>query len=162
MIIRATQILALLFIGINAAIAQQLPDFELKDTDNSLKTYNDLKGQKITLVDFWATWCKPCRKAIPELNKLYEEYRSEGLEIIGISCDGPRSTAKVAPLVNSMQIKYPVLLDVNSDIVNNLNLANFPTLLAVDPSGKILYTHEGFETGDEIEIREEIEKLLGR
>ncbi len=155
-------VIILLTLAVGTTIAQKLPQFELKDTENNIKSYDDLKGAKITLVDFWATWCKPCLKAIPELNKIYDEYRSAGVEVIGISCDGPRSTAKVAPMVGTLQIKYPVLLDVNSDIVNNLNLANFPTLLAVDPSGKILYTHEGFETGDEIEIRKEIEKLLGR
>ncbi len=155
-------ILILLITVTGVASGQKLPLFQLKDTENNIKSYDDLKGEKITLVDFWATWCKPCLKAIPELNKIYAEYRSAGVEVIGISCDGPRSTAKVAPMVGTLQIKYPVLLDINSDIVNNLNLASFPTLLAVDPSGKILYTHEGFETGDEIEIRKEIDKLLGK
>ena len=155
-------IIIVLIMVAGTALGQKLPQFELKDTENNIKSYDDLKGSKITLVDFWATWCKPCLKAIPELNKIYDEYRSAGVEVIGISCDGPRSTAKVAPMVGTLQIKYPVLLDVNSDIVNNLNLASFPTLLVVDPSGKILYTHEGFETGDEIEIRKEIEKLLDR
>lgn len=143
--------------GINAQVVK---NFQLKNLENQLKSFSELKGEKLTLIDFWATWCKPCNKAIPELNKIYSMYKDKGVEIIGINCDGPRSISKVAPLANSLQIKYPVLIDIDAEIMNDLNLMAYPTLLIVDGNGKILWVHEGYVTGDTELIIAEIEKNL--
>lgn len=140
--------------------AQTVQNFQLKNLENQTRSFADLKGEKLTLIDFWASWCKPCLKAIPELNKIYAEYKSKGVEIIGINCDGPRSVAKVAPISQSLQIKYPVLLDINSEVMNNLGLQAFPTLLLVNSAGSIVWTHEGYVTGDTEIIISEIEKNL--
>ena len=140
--------------------AQTVQNFQLKNLENQTRSFADLKGEKLTLLDFWASWCKPCLKAIPELNKIYAEYKSKGVEIIGINCDGPRSMAKVAPLSQSLQIKYPVLLDINSEVMNNLGLQAFPTLILVNSEGSIVWTHEGYVTGDAEIIISEIEKNL--
>ena len=151
-----------LFLTGTSLSAQQLPEFSIIDTNNNFQSFEDLKGDKLTLFDFWATWCKPCRKAIPELNKIYSEYQDKGVAIVGVNCDGPRSTAKVLPMARSLNIQYPVLLDINSDLMNELSLANFPTLIAVNEMGKIVYVHEGFALGDEVEIREAIDELLSQ
>jgi thiol-disulfide isomerase/thioredoxin len=140
--------------------AQSVQNFQLKDLENRSRSFTELKGGKLTLIDFWASWCKPCLKAIPELNKIYEMYKSKGVEVIGINGDGPRSVAKVAPLSQSLQIKYPVLLDINSEVMNNLGLQAFPTLLLVNSEGVIVWTHEGYVTGDAEIIISEIEKNL--
>ena len=153
-------IIGILFIFTSLTYSQKVYDFEFKDINNSTKTYEELKGKKLTLIDFWATWCKPCKKAIPELNNIYEKYKSDGLQIIGISCDGPRSVSKVAPLSKSLQIKYTVLLDINSELRTDLNVSAFPTLIFVNESGEIIKTHEGFVSGDEKEIEKEIKGLL--
>jgi thiol-disulfide isomerase/thioredoxin len=142
------------------AHAQQLPEFSIQDIENNIQTFDDLKGDQLTLFDFWATWCKPCRKAIPELNTIYDAYKNKGVQIVGVNCDGPRSQAKVAPAVRSLQIQYPVLLDINADLMNELNLVNLPTLIAVDPGGKVVYVHEGFALGDEVEIKAAIDDLI--
>ena len=143
-----------------ATNGQQLPDFYLNDINNEVKSFEDLKGDQLTVFDFWATWCKPCRKAIPELNIIYQEYQTKGVNIVGVNCDGPRSIAKVEPMVKSLNIQYPVLLDINSDLLNDLNISNFPTLIAVNTNGKVVYFHEGFAVGDEIEIKEALDELL--
>jgi thiol-disulfide isomerase/thioredoxin len=135
-------------------------NFEFKDIENNIRSFYELRGEKLTVIDFWATWCKPCNKAIPELNKIYELYQSKGVEIIGINCDGPRSISKVAPLSKSLQIKYPVLIDINSELKTELNLIAFPTLILVNTEGKIIWVHEGFVTGDSEIIMAEIEKNL--
>lgn len=140
--------------------AQIVSDFKLKDLENNNKSFSELKGEKLTLIDFWATWCKPCVNAIPELNEIYEAYKDKGVSLIGINCDGPRSVAKVGPVSKSLQIKYPVLLDINSEIKTELNLMAFPTLLIVNTAGKIVWIHEGFVKGDSEEIIKEIEKQL--
>jgi thiol-disulfide isomerase/thioredoxin len=140
--------------------AQQVRNFKLKDLQNTTKSFTDLKGSKLTVIDFWATWCKPCVKAIPELNKIYDTYKDKNVKFIGINCDGPRSVSKVAPLSKSLQIKYPVLLDINSEIKTELNLYTFPTLIIVNSDSEVVYVHEGFVSGDEKTIIQEIEKLL--
>lgn len=140
--------------------AQSIKDFEYKDIENNTRSYNELKGEKLTLIDFWATWCKPCNKAIPELNKIYGLYKNKGVELIGINCDGPRSVSKVAPLSKSLQIQYPVLLDINSDLKTELNILAFPTLIIVNSKGEIVWVHEGFVAGDTEIIISEIEKHL--
>ena len=140
--------------------AQIVSDFKLKDLENNNKSFSELKGEKLTLIDFWATWCKPCVNAIPELNEIYEAYKDKGVSLIGINCDGPRSVAKVGPVSKSLQIKYRVLLDINSEIKTELNLMAFPTLLIVNTAGKIVWIHEGFVKGDSEEIIKEIEKQL--
>ena len=140
--------------------AQTVSNFEFKNIENKTQTYNELKGEKLTLIDFWATWCKPCNKAIPELNKIYSLYKDKGVEIIGINCDGPRSVSKVGPLSKSLKIQYPVLIDINSELKTELNIIVLPTLVMVNTKGKIVWIHEGFVSGDEETIIAEIEKQL--
>ena len=159
-----TVMIALSFILISGygLSAQQVRNFILNDLQNKSRSFDELKGEKLTLLDFWATWCKPCNKAIPELNKLYTQFRSKGVNLIGINCDGPRSVAKVAPLSKSLQIEYPVLLDMNAELMNDLNLSAYPTLLMVNSSGKVVWIHEGYVPGDELVIQKEIEKQLSK
>lgn len=138
--------------------AQTVKDFSLKDIQNTNQTFSKLKGEKLTVIDFWATWCKPCMKAIPELNVLYKEFKEKGVSFISINCDGPRSIAKAGPVSQSLQIEYPVLLDIDSTVKTQLNLSAFPSLILVNTKGKVVWIHEGFVSGDEKEIKEQIEK----
>lgn len=147
----------LLFIGIELQ-AQTIKNFSLKDTQNNTKSYEDLKGEKLTVIDFWATWCKPCLKSIPAINTIYEQYHDKGVSFISINCDGPRSIAKAGPMSQSLKIQYPVLLDIDSTVKTQLNLSAFPTLIIVNAKGKIVWFHEGFVPGDEKEIMAQIEK----
>lgn len=142
--------------------AQQVRNFTLNDLNNKQRSFNELKGEKLTIIDFWATWCKPCNKAIPELNKIYTEYKNKGVNVIGINCDGPRSIAKVAPLSKTLQIEYPVLIDMNIQLMAELNLSAYPTLIIANSSGKIVWIHEGFVPGDELVISAEIDKQLAK
>lgn len=142
--------------------AQQVRSFTLNDLSNQQRSFDDLKGEKLTIIDFWATWCKPCNKAIPALNKIYDEYKNKGVAVIGINCDGPRSIAKVAPLSKTLNIQYPVLIDMNIQLMAELNLSVYPTLIIVNNSGKIVWIHEGFVPGDEVVIAQAIDKQLSK
>ena len=142
--------------------AQVVKNFTLQDIDNEKVNLYDLQGESITVIDFWTTWCKPCKKAIPELNKIYTDYKDKGVQIIGVNCDGPRTIAQVPGVSNAMQIRYPVLLDINSDVPNSLNIGSFPTLIIIDSKHRIKYFHEGFVPGDEEEIIGAIDKLLNK
>jgi len=140
----------------------QLPDFMVNDLDNNRIALSDLKGKKLTVVDFWATWCKPCVSSIPKLNSIYREMKNEGVEIIGVNVDGPRNISKVKPFVKSLQIEYPVILDADQDLVDEFNVTVFPTLIVLNDKGKKVFTHEGYNSGDEQIITAELNRLLGK
>lgn len=148
-------------IGLNVN-AQIVKNHTLQDINNNKVSLYDLKGDKITILDFWTTFCAPCKKAIPELNQIYSDYKEEGVQVIGVNCDGPRTVAKVPSMSQALQIQYPVLVDINSDIFNSLNLSAYPTLIIFDKKNKIKYMHEGFIQGDEETIIKAIKKQLAK
>ena len=155
------EIIILLLVNISTSVAgQKISDFRLEDLNNQMQAYSKLKGEKLTIIDFWATWCKPCIQAIPKLNKIYTTYKDRGIEIIGINADGPRNTAKIKPFTKRYKMEYPVLLDPNSKIARMLNVAAYPTLYILNSENEIVYTHTGFRIGDEKIVEEEIIKLL--
>ena len=135
---------------------QTLRGFTLPDINNQHVNFNEVKGEKLTVIDFWATWCKPCMKAIPKLSRLSSKYRSKGVQFIGINGDGPRNMAKVGPLTRALQIDYLVLLDPDLTIFQDLNVSTFPTLLILNENNEIIWRHEGFLEGDERLIEEAI------
>jgi peroxiredoxin len=91
---------------------------------------------------------------------LQEEFKAKGVNFVGISVDGPRSVSKVSPLVESLKINYPVLLDFNSDVFRQYNIANLPSLAIINEKNKIVYFHEGYNAGDEKKLKSKIEELL--
>lgn len=130
-------------------------------TDNN---FDEEVGGKdgLTMVDFWATWCGPCLQSIPALVELSEAFEGQGVTFIGINVDSPRNLAKVKPFARSMGITYPVLLDVNSEVMAQLNVTAVPTLLVVNAAREVVLLHEGFRPGDAQYLREEIEHLLAQ
>ena len=78
---------------------QYVYDFQLEDTEGAWLAYSDIKGEKLTIIDFWATWCKPCVNSIPKLVELSESYPESDVVFIGISIDSPRNMAKVKPFM---------------------------------------------------------------
>jgi tartrate dehydratase beta subunit/fumarate hydratase class I family protein len=97
---------------------------------------------------------------MPKLEIIREKYENQGVSLISINADGPRSIAKVAPLVKSLGLKNIVLKDINNEVINDLNVFQLPTLLIVDDHGQVAYRHEGYSDGDENVIEEELRKML--
>lgn len=154
-------ILLLVLICTQTAFSQSVK-FNLEDTHSVSRSYEELKGEKFTVVDFWATWCKPCLQSIPHLSILQEEYKTKGVNFVGISVDGPRSVSKVGPLAESLKINYPILLDFNNDLMRQYNVVNVPSLAIIDSRNKIVYFHEGYNSGDEKMLKAKIDELLNR
>lgn len=138
----------------------QEPYFRLRDLDNQWKEYSDLKGDELTVIDFWATWCQPCVRSIPLLNEMAQEFESRGVNFIGVSIDGPRNQSKIQPFLNSMGVEYPVIRDIDSELMSDLGVTAVPTLLMYDSSGDLIFYHEGFRPGDEDILRGHIEEHL--
>lgn len=140
--------------------AGTIRDFKAKDINFQTVSLYDFKGDKYTIIDFWATWCKPCIKAIPKLNAIQKNYAEKGISVIGINADSPRNSNKVKPFASTYKISYPILRDPNSKIATELNVSSYPTLFIINSENEIVYTHIGYRSGDEKILIKEIEKLL--
>lgn len=125
-------------------INEPAKDFELTTIDGRKVKLFELRG-KTVLMEFWATWCVPCVKLVPVLNRLYEKYRAQGLEILYISTDNEADRPKVAPFVKEHKVAFPVLFD--NKIQDLYNVSGLPTIIFIDGEGKIRYRDVGF--GDE-------------
>jgi thiol-disulfide isomerase/thioredoxin len=144
----------------NIVYSAQVTDFQLRNIENETVSYQELKGENLTVLDFWATWCVPCVRSIPELIKLSDGYKDQGVSFIGINVDGPRNLSKVKPFAKSLSIPYPVLLDVNGELLIQFNITGIPSLIIIDEKDKIVTVLEGFRSGDEEYIKKEIQKHL--
>ena len=137
---------------------KKAPDFTLKDTDGNEVTLSDYKG-KIIILDFWATWCGPCRMSIPDLISIQSEYK-DNLVIIGISLDDGRTQDNVKPFMNSVGINYPVVFGTMDVVIDYGNIYAIPTSFIIDQSGNIVKSHIGLVPKEIIEG--EIDSLLGK
>jgi len=140
--------------------AQEIGDFTLDNLDNEQVSLSEIKGENLTIIDFWATWCKPCTKAMPKLNELYNNYKDQGVSMIGISCDGPRSISRVGAVSNNLNIDYHILKDINCEVMNTYQYQAFPTLIMLNAENEVIYVHEGFSNGDEKVIQAAIQENL--
>jgi thiol-disulfide isomerase/thioredoxin len=132
------------------------PDFELYTLDGEAIKLSDYFG-KIVIVDFWATWCGPCRMAVPELVELQREYENE-LIIIGISLDQPYTQRNLKPFIKQYGINYPVVLG-NQEVVEAYgNIRGIPTSFIINAEGEIVNKFTGYVPKSYYVT--EIEKLL--
>jgi peroxiredoxin len=117
------------------------PDFELKDVDGKAFRLSEAKGT-VRLVDFWATWCAPCREEIPMFKDLHATYGSKGFTLVGIAMDD-EGVAKVKPFVDENKIPYLTLIG-NDDVAQSFGgIVGFPSKFLVDRDGKIVETWVG-------------------
>ena len=119
------------------------PDFSLKSIDGQEITLSQLKG-KVILLDFWATWCGPCRESIPHLIQLYKNYREKGFEVVGMSIDKGDGEA-VRRFVKSMDIPYPVVI-APEDVVRRYQVTGIPASFLIDKQGKVREKMVGFSS----------------
>ena len=155
-------LLATALLGIVSLAFAQLPDLELRNLDRKYVRLKDVQGKQLTVIDFWATWCKPCLASIPKINQLAKDFQEKGVAFWGINVDSPRNQSKVKPFVKSMNLRYPVFLDGDMELMDNLNVSVMPTLVILDRKGKVQFFHEGYQPGDEKIIREKIQQLLAK
>ncbi len=141
----------------------QATDFSLRAVDGRTFRLSDHLGKDVVFLNFWATWCVPCLGEMPELEKLHQTYGGQGLQIVGISMDGPESIANVQPTVRRYGITYPILLDEETRVVGTYNpRRDAPFSVLIDRSGRIVQRFVGYAPGDEKKIEAHITPLLTR
>jgi peroxiredoxin len=154
--------LVLLFVALLLPVAglaqkgKKAPDFAYSTADGNKIQLSKLKG-KVVVVNFWATWCGPCRAEIPGFLDVYTKYKSRGLEIVGISLD-EEGWKVVTPFVNRYKINYPVVIGDGKVARDYGNIDAIPTSFIVDKSGNIVDHHIGYLSKQDLEKR--IQSLL--
>ncbi|MEO7734039.1 MAG: TlpA disulfide reductase family protein [Kofleriaceae bacterium] len=118
-----------------------LPDVNYTDTDGVAYTHASLAG-KVVLVNFWATWCHPCQKEIPDLSRVYDKYKAKGVVFLGVMTDTPDNQA-LLNFKSDFEMSYPIVRS-NSDVMVSFNYPDaLPTTFVYDRGGKQIYNHVG-------------------
>jgi thiol-disulfide isomerase/thioredoxin len=140
--------------------SRKLPEVMIKDmTGKTVKSTEVLNTNGITVIDFWATWCKPCILELDNIAELYPKWQKEtGVKIIAVTIDDARNASKVAPFVKGRDWTYDVYLDENSDFKRALNVGNIPHTFLLNKNGEIIWQHNSYAPGDEEELYELIKK----
>ena len=134
------------------------PQLEAKSLSGDEIDLEALRG-KVVLVDFWATWCKPCVKSFPFYSKLVDTYGDRGFMVVGVSVDRDRSL--VERFVDAHQVSFPVVVDTDHALTRRFGPTTMPTAYLIARSGKVVEVHAGFTDEDRAKIEGWITKLLG-
>ena len=137
-------------------VGDSAPSFSVDSVNGQGKVA--LASGKVTIVDFWATWCEPCKKSFPKYQELYVKYKASGLEIAAVSVDDEKGG--IPAFAKSHGAKFPVGWDNGKKIADQYKPENMPTAYVVDKNGVVKFVHKGYHDGEEKELEKEIKSLL--
>ena len=133
------------------------PDFTLRAMDGPNMRLQEQRG-RVVMINFWATWCGPCRQEMPQLDRLYQKYKSSGFVLLGVNVDD--DTRKAADVAGKLGVSFPVLLDTDKAVSKLYDLSTMPSTVLIDRDGKVRYVHRGYLTGYEDNYDKQIRELL--
>jgi peroxiredoxin len=137
------------------------PDFTGRDIDGKTFRLSDHLGKDVVLLDFWSTYCEPCKAEFPHLKALYEEKKSQGLLVVGVAMDGPETIADVHSFVKRFELDFPVVTDDDSRIASLYDpKKSMPLSILIARSGHIVVVREGYNPGEEKLVAADVEKEL--
>ena len=141
------------------AVATQAaaPDFTLRSMTRPNLRLAEQRG-RVVMVNFWATWCGPCRQEMPQLDKLYQKYKSSGFVLLGVNVDD--DVRKAAEVAAKLGVTFPVLLDTDKAVSKLYDLSTMPSTVLIDRDGKVRYLHRGYLAGYEDNYDRQIRELL--
>jgi peroxiredoxin len=136
---------------------EESPDFTLKSRDGGNIKLSEQRGN-IVLINFWASWCGPCREELPAFEALYQEYQDLGVEILAINVDDEAEKANV--LLQDIEVSFPVLFDTSGEVSELYDVSAMPTTVIVDRDGNVRVLHPGYRKGDEKKYEKAIKLLM--
>ena len=138
----------------------EIPNFKQKNLQKKNVELYQLLEKGPVLLDFWATWCKPCLKAFPKLNALHEKYGDKGLTILGINEDSNRNQTKIKPFVKNLNIQFDVVFDANNALMRRFQVSNLPATILISPDRKIISKNFGYSPNKFKQLEKQIIYLL--
>lgn len=145
-----------------SAAGSTAPDFSVSGVDGKVYSLKALLEKGPVLLNFWTTWCKPCKLEIPHLQRIHDTYKDQGFALLGVPSDDTRTAAQVRPAIRSMRMTFPNLPDQNRVLGNLYNVRNYPTTVLISRDGRIAHYAQGYKPGDEKKLEEMITALLRR
>ncbi|TMH09817.1 MAG: TlpA family protein disulfide reductase [Betaproteobacteria bacterium] len=139
------------------APATAAPDFTLRTMGGPNLRLQEQRG-RVVLINFWATWCGPCRQEMPHLNRLYEKYRASGFVLLGVNVDDDKRNA--VDVAAKLGLKFPVLLDTDKKVSRLYELSTMPSTVLIDRDGRVRAIHRGYQSGVEDQYDKQIRDLL--
>lgn len=138
------------------------PSINIKSLDGkAVNTDTYTKSGKITVVSFWATWCTPCKRELDVINEVYADWVEKyGLQLLAITIDDVRGITKVPAMVQSKGWEFTVLADTKQELQQALNFQTIPQTFLLNDKGEIVYSHNGYNPGDEVELEKKIAALV--
>lgn len=136
---------------------QAAPDFTLKSMAGDNLKLSEQAGT-VVMVNFWASWCGPCRTEMPLLNDLYLKYKDLGFTIFGVNVE--QDTALARSFINKQPVDFPILFDASNTVSKAYNVVAMPSTVLIDRDGNMRYLHQGYQAGDEKKYKNIVRKLL--
>jgi len=136
---------------------QQAPDFALKSATGENLRLSEYRGD-VVMINFWATWCGPCRQEMPLLNELYNRYQRVGFNLLGVNIDDDSSRAM--KMATELGVSFPVLFDSRKEVSKLYEVNAMPVTVLVDREGNVRHVHHGYKPGYEEKYLDEIRSLL--
>jgi peroxiredoxin len=139
------------------SVGQASPDFTLPSSTGKNIRLQELRGQ-VVLINFWASWCGPCRQEMPLLEDIYKKYSKLGFTILGINVE--QDSSKAATYLRDVPVSFPILFDTQNTLSKLYDVNAMPTTVIVDRNGKIRYIHAGYKPGYEETYKKQIKDLI--
>jgi len=155
-------VLLLCLPGIAGLQAQDLSTLTtpLATPNGEQTTIAELGENRVIIVSFGATWCKPCKEEMNAVNAIYDQFQEKGVEYVAVFIDNTKTMARVGPYVKSKDFVFPVLLDPNREVFETLNGTEVPYTLVYNMQGELNFKHDGYFEGDEVHLMEEAFSLV--
>jgi peroxiredoxin len=134
------------------------PQFSLPARGGKTLNLAQYKGQ-VVMINFWATWCGPCRQEMPLLETIYKKYNKMGFTLIGVNVE-PDAKAAEDWLAKTMPVSFPVLFDTKSEVSRMYEVSGMPSTVIVDRKGNVRVIHHGYKPGDENQYQDHVRKLI--
>jgi peroxiredoxin len=138
-------------------LSSNAPDFTLRSVAGANLRLAEQRGQ-VVMVNFWATWCGPCRQEMPHLSRLYDKYKSSGFTLLGVNIDDDPRAAEA--LAAKLGVHFPVLLDTDKRVSKVYDMSAMPATLLIDRDGRVRHIHRGYRDGVEQTYEEQVRALL--
>ncbi len=133
------------------------PDFALKSSTGENLRLSEFRGD-VVMINFWATWCGPCRQEMPLLDELYQRYERVGFSLLGVNIDD--DSRKAMTMISDLGVNFPVLFDSAKEVSKLYQVNAMPVTVIVDRDGTVRYVHQGYKPGYEDKYLDEIRSLL--